>query len=1265
MLLSLRRVSQVSQACLLTLLAGHASADVTPNAAMLRYPDISADSIVFLYANDLWICPRDGGMASPLASPPGLEVHPKFSPDGKTIAFVGNYDGGRDIYTIPVTGGVPSRVTHHPGGETICDWTPDGKGITFHFSGLAGLGRQMQLFKVSAAGGLPEQLPVPYGTYGTLSPDGNWLAYTPHSTDNRTWKRYRGGMATDIWLFNVQSNQSKRATDWEGTDTQAMWVPGGDGKTVYYISDAGPEHRLNVWSYTVETGARAQVTNYTSDDVRWPSMGPGKGGKGEIIFQLGSELRAVDLDSKKDRVITVTIPGDRPKVRARSVDASRTVTGGAISPSGKRVLIEARGDIWSAPAKEGVIRNLTRTDGVFERDSSWSPDGKWVAYLSDESGEYELWVRPSDARAAEEEKKEEAKAGEAKKEEAKPAEPVAKEPPAKPRKLTNLGAGFRYNPTWSPDSKLIALTDAGGRVYLVTVETGETKLIDTDPWSNQTGTSFSHDSQWIAYVRADEANSNGCIWLYNTKTGAKTRVTNPMFPVGGAVFDRKGDWLFFSASRNISSPTYSDLDTTFVYTGSAELFMAPLRKDVKNPWLPKADEEELKKDEKADKKDEKKDEKKPDAAPDDGVSGTWQATATADGAGLPPGGIAFTLNLKVGADGSVSGSVVSAMGSGKISQGTYDRSSGALSITITVGQAAVTMNGTVKNGEVSGTWTAPDGTNGKFSGRRTSGSAGGDDKAAGADKEKAKEVKIDLEGLEGRALKLPVGPGNFGGLAATEDGKFIYARTGARGSGEPPAIKIFDPKDDAPEEKTVVAGAAGFTISADGKKLLVFRGGANLSVVDASAGGKSTSVPTAGMNVTVDPRTEWKQILTDVYRLQRDFFYEPTLHGVNWAGFRDHYMKMIDDCASREDVAYVIAEFISELNIGHAYVTAPGDVEDQPQVGVGMLGCDYKLVSGADGTAYQITRVFDAGDWDTDARGPLSQHGVKAGVGDYLLAVNGVPVDTAKDPWAAFVATANRPTTITVSSKPKLDGAERDVVVKPIADESYLRFRTWIQDKREYVEKKSGGQIGYIYVPNTGVDGQNELFRQFVGERGKAALLVDERWNGGGQIPTRFIELLNRPVTNYWARRDGKDWVWPPDSHQGPKAMLINGLAGSGGDMFPWLFKRNQIGKVFGTRTWGGLVGISGNPGLIDGGGISVPTFGFYETDGTWGVEGHGVDPDVEIIDDPAKMVAGVDPQIDAAVDHLLNEIKTHGYTPPKRPASPDRSGMGIKPEDK
>ncbi len=763
-----------------------------------------------------------------------------------------------------------------------------------------------------------------------------------------------------------------------------------------------------------------------------------------------------------------------------------------------------------------------------ERDPSWSPDGRWIAYLSDASGEYELYVMQSDGKA-------------------------------ESRRLTHDGGRYRYTGSWSPDSKLITFSDKSGALFVHDVASGETTLVDTDPWSNPISANWSHDSQWLAYAKSG-SNRNGAIWLYNVGSKEKHRVTSGMFQDSLPTFDRKGDYLFFASNRKFDAPIYEDAGTTFVYTDTDVLVVVPLRDEVGSPWAPESDAE------------------------------TW------DDADTP--------------------------GEGDKDAADKDDDSEA--------------------------------------------GADGDSDSADADEDDDKDeeiepVKIDIEGFERRALPVPVDAGSFRRLAVTDDGKLIYSRSKVHGAGDGASIYIFDLEDKDKEEKTVVDGAGMFVMSSDGKKLLV-RKDSTWAIVDAKADQKLDKPLTMkNLFTMVDRRAEWRQMFVDAWRIERDFFYDPNMHGVDWPMIGTHYVAMLTDCSSREDLTYVIGEMISELNVGHAYARSGGDLEKEPKVSVGMLGVDFALENGA----YRIAGLREGAPWDLHARGPLGQPGVDVHEGDYLLAVNGVPVDTRMDPWASFQGMGGETVTITVSDKPVVDDDARDVVVDLLSSESKLRFRDWVEHNRRYVEQKTDGKVGYIYVPDTGRNGQNELFRQFYGQIDRKALIIDERCNGGGQIPTRFVELLNRPATNYWARRDGNDWPWPPDAQQGPKCMLINGLAGSGGDAFPYYFRQAGVGKLIGMRTWGGLVGISGNPTLIDGGRITSPTFAFYETDGTWGIEGHGVDPDIEVVDDPSKMTDGGDPQLDAAIAHMLSEMKKDGYHAPRRPAYPDRSGMGVTKDDR
>ena len=1276
-------------------------ADVRPHAKMMRFPDVSQTQIVFRYANDLWLAPREGGTAVPLASPPGHEFLPRFSADGKTIAFCGNYDGNLDLYTISVDGGVPFRITHHPAAEILCDWMPDGR-LLFATSGMGPYGRIDELFSVAAEGGLPEKLPVPYGARAAVSPDGQWLAYTPHNRDFRTWKRYCGGMASDIWLFNLRNHTSRKITDWEGTDSFPMW----QGDTLYYLSDAGPAHRLNIWAYDFTAGSHLQITHFTDYDVEWPAIGPGPTGKGEIVFQNGPDLYLLDLATDKARTVEITIPGDRPKIRPQTVDASHLIFDGDISSTGKRATCEARGDIWTLPAEKGFPRNLTHTVGVAERNPSWSPDKKWIAYFSDATGEYELYITQSDGKG-------------------------------ETRQLTKDGKIFRYNPTWSPDSKYILFTDYSGALYLHTIESGETRLIDQDPDARRPSPSWSHDSRWVAYEKFGD-NRQPAIWLYNREKDEKHQVTEGFFTDSRPTFDRKGSYLFYESLRSLGGPTYGDQGSAYVYTGTETLIAVPLRADIKYPWAPKNDDEswdsedgktkengkdkdaDKTKDDTGDKKDDAAnagDEAKPtEKAEDDGLTGVWEGNVKG-GESMPAEGLDLKITIRL-SDGSVSGHITAGPHNGTITGGSFNRESGALSFTLDVttdeGTESFSVTATVAGESMTGEVTG-ESFHATFTASRTSKDVPEEEQAEEKEKEKpVEEVKIDLDGFELRGFQLPVERGRYGQLAVNDKNQLIYASYGVPGSGKPAEIKLLDLDDEKKEEKTVVSGTGSFAISADGKKLLV-QSGDTYAIVDAAPAQKlDKKIPLDGMSVTIDPREEWREIFTDAWRIQREFFYAPNMHGVDWDAVRERYGKMLDDCASREDVSYVIGEMIAELNVGHAYYMG-GTTDPGPSVSVGMLGCDFELHDGA----YRIKKIYHGGPWDSDARGPLSRPGVNVKEGDYLLAVNGVPLDTTKDPWAAFQGMAGQTVMLTVSPKPTLEPEEeeggeqaeeateapttqsaepqsqqaaenageattqptsaesgekeeeqaekepREVLVNLLSSEGDLRFRDWIEHNRAYVEKKTDGKVGYVYVPDTAFDGQREMIRQFYGQRDKAALIIDERWNSGGFTPERMVEMLNRPLTNYWVRRYGRPNPAPGDTQQGPKCMLINGMAGSGGDAFPYYFRKAGVGPLIGMRTWGGLVGMSGNPRLIDGAYMSVPTFAFYETDGTWGVEGHGVDPDIEVIDDPAKMVDGDDPQLDAAIECMQTEIERHPYVPVPHPDYPDRSGMGIREQDK
>ncbi len=1209
------------------------------HGGIYRQPDVSASHVVFVYGDDLWTVPREGGTAVPLASPEGVETFPRFSPDGKRIAFVAAYDGSAEIYVLPAEGGVPERVTWHPGTEYLCDWTADGR-LLFSMGGLGGLRRHPQLFTVAPEGGLPERLPVPYGMYGSLDRQGTRLAYILNGGARQNWKRYRGGQAADVWVVDLEERTSKRLTDWEGNDTEPMWF----GDRVYFLSDAGAAHRMNVWVHDLKTGKRRQVTRFADADVRSPAMGPGPHGDGEIVFQEGTGLHLLDLQTEQVRPVDVSIPGARPDLRPQRIDASGQIQTWQISPTGKRTVVEARGDVWTLPARKGSPRNLTRTSSVAERDPAWSPDGKWIAYFSDGTGEYELYVTRADGKGG-------------------------------TKKLTSDGKAFRFKPTWAPDSKRIAFTDKTAALHVHDLETGKTVRVDRDPLVESDGMerpSWSHDGRWLAYARAGDTARNHSIHLWNRETGQTRQVTSDLFYDHAPAFGREGKLLFFASSRSWS-PRYADHDGTFIYGATEMLLAVPLTEDEPSPFAPRSDEESFEEEDDEDEEEEHEDDEEESAqdasAEDDGLSGTWVGLARNDEL-LPPGGLSFTLTILLDENGTVTGSLSLRVGVAAITAGRYDADSGTLTLDLEDEDGNLwKTEAEVTGSKVTGTATLVGmGLVVEFEGRRRDkrrpearGDAASGTKKSGdrQGKNKGDKVEIDLDGFEGRAVALPTKPGRFRSLAVNHKGALLYVRSPVQGAGGESEIQMFVFGGDKPKEETVASGAGSYRLSADGKQMLVLRG--DSATLQKAGTGSGKPVSKDGLTTWIRPREEWRQLVTDAWRIMRDYFYDPHMHGVDWPAVKERSLAMVEACVTRDDVSYVIREMIGELNVGHAnhWIGAPWRRRGGSTTG--MLGVDWKRENGA----YRIGRIVTGAPWDVDARGPLAAPGLDVRAGDYVLAVNGVPVDASEAPWAVFEGLAGKTITLTVSEKPVLDDDAREVLVKTARSESRLRYRAWVESKRAYVEEKTNGRVGYVYVPDTGWNGQNELMRQYQGQLAKDALIVDERWNGGGQIPTRFVEMLNRPITNYWARRDGLDWPWPYSAHQGPKCMLMNGNSGSGGDAFPHYFRQQGLGKLIGTRTWGGLVGMSGNPGLIDGSYVSIPTFAFYERDGTWGIEGHGVDPDLEVIDDPALMFDGGDPQLDAAIDVMLEELKTKTYAPPKRPAYPDRSGMGIAPEDK
>ncbi|WP_145665748.1 S41 family peptidase [Chitinophaga polysaccharea] len=1070
------------------------------DAGLFRYPDVSSSQIAFSYANDIWIVPKTGGTAIKLISPPGVETFPKFSPDGSKLAYSANYDGNTDVYVLPVAGGIPLRLTQYGGADRVVDWTQDGKQVLFASGRESTKERFNQFYTIPETGGAPVKLPLAYAEFGSWSPDGNRIAVTTRTQSFSNWKRYRGGMKADIHIFDFNKQQSENISNKsETSDEFPMWYK----NYIYFLSDRGDEKRMNLWRYDANTKASIQVTHYKDYDVHFPSIGPA-----DIVYEANGKLYLLSLGNEQTTEVKINISTDLASLKPRTVHPGGLIQSSSISPDGQRALISARGDIFSVPANSGYIKDLSRTSGVAERYPVWSPDGKNIAWWSDKSGEYELWLAPA-----------------------------GKENEA--RQVTHYGPGFRFRPYWSPNGKQIAFIDQMMKIFVLDVTTGKTTEVDKalhySPDVFETFRfSWTPDSRWLTYSR-DLENGHEAVFLFDTKDNQRHQVTSGFYDCNRPIFDESGKYLYLFTNQSFK-PTYSSIDNTFIYANSTLIGVIGLKKETPSLLATRNDAVDMKEDKKessAPAKDKDKHKKEKDKKGDD--------KKEKPGAGKP---------------------------------------------------AATT---------------------------------------------------IDLDNMEARMILLPVPGGNYSRLGAAK-GKILFLTTGMPDEDEGNGESTLQYYDIATRQvKTIIKNPGQYELSADGNKILVNNG--PYGVIDVAENQKiDTAMRVGEMTMTVQPMEEWKQLFMDTWRMERDFFYDPHMHGVDWNGVKDKYLRLLEGARTRDEVSFVIREVLGEISSSHTYNMA-GDVENAKTENVGYLGVDWQ----ADGQYYKIKRIIRGAPWNGEVRNPLDEPGVNIHEGDYILAVNGVPLTTAQEPYAGFQALAGKAVELTYNSRPAMEGA-KTAIVTTMGREYRLRHLAWIESNRKRIADATNNQVGYIYVPSTGWDGQDELIRQFNAQWDKGALIIDERFNNGGQIPDRFIEMLNRKPLAYWATRSGTPQPWPMYANFGPKVMLINGWSGSGGDAFPDYFRKAGLGPIIGTRTWGGLIGISNTPPLIDGGVITIPNFRMFNPDGTWFREGHGVDPDIPVDENLGDMAKGVDPQIERAITEIKNLLQTKGYNAPAQP---------------
>jgi tricorn protease len=1090
-----------------------AQSPASSEARLLRFPAIHGNQIVFSYAGDLFTVSSTGGVARRLTSDAGNEMFPRFSPDGKWLAFTGQYDGNTEVYAMPAEGGIPRRltITATLGRDDVSDrmgpnnivmgWKDDSH-ILFRSRRIEWNDFRGQLYLASLNGGAPEMLPLPRGGFGSYSPDGTKLAYNRVFREFRTWKRYRGGQADDVWVYDFASKQTTNITGNEAQDIIPMW----SGNRIYFLSDR--DRRLNLFVYDLGTKQTRQLTRFTDYDCKFPSLGDRA-----IVFENGGYIYTFDLATEKTGKVPIVINEDFDSGRAVLTDVSRSITNYEVAPDGSRALFGARGDVFTVPLKNGPTRNLTRTPGVHDRGAKWSPDGRSIAYISDASGEDEIYLHPQDGKGA-----------------------VVQ--------ITTGGDVYKYQPLWSPDSKKLMWSDRKQRLNYVDIDSRVITTVGSAAAFEITDYAWSPDSKWIAYARPETAEMIR-VCLYGLETRQTHAVTNGWYPSQSPAFSRDGKYLFFVSDRTFS-PSYGETEFEHIYQDMGRIYLVTLARDTKSPFEPKSDEVKVKEAAAVTRK---------DPAEPKAVAAKQDEKAAARPDSKPPA-----------AD-------------------------------------------------------AP---------------AGGD---------AAPVVKVDVEGLESRIAVLPTPASGYRNLQSAGS-RLYYVRQGARDAG--PHLCLFD-LDKAAE--TDLGTFGGFEISADGKKMLVSSERA-YAILDLPTSRIEFKDPLslADMKVTLDRHAEWRQIFNESWRQMRDFFWDPTMGGVDWVAVRKAYEPLVAHVNSRADLTYIIGEMISELNTGHAYVGG-GDLRQAPRIPLGLLGAqiDRDPVSGY----YRITRILKGENWTRDRRSPLTDIGVTARQGDYILAVDGKPTNQMADFYEALIDRAGKQVTLTVNGSPALAGS-RDTVVLPIDSEQPLYYFNWIEENREKVSKATGGRVGYVHIPDMGPAGLNEFARQYYPQFAKEAVIVDVRSNGGGNVSPMIVERLLRRPAMFDMARNTSATTDPGGLIMGPKVALADEFSASDGDIFTYRFKYYKLGPVIGKRTWGGVVGIRGTLPLLDGGVLNRPEFSRYDVAGTsWVMEGHGVDPDIVVDNDPAREFGGADQQLDKAIEVILDLLKKNPANIPPPPPYP------------
>ena len=1058
---------------------------------LLRQPTIHNEQVVFVYANDLWTASVKGGNAQRLTSDIGYESVPHFSPDGKMIAFTGEYDGNVDVFVIPATGGTPQRLTYHPSGDYVTGWTPENK-ILFRSDREGTPTQTTKFFTIGLDDSYPSSMKLTRAAYGEISPDGNHIAYTPITSWDPEWRNYRGGQAMPIWIVDLKTMELQTTSQpTKERHLDPVWF---DGK-VYFLSER--DYTSNIWYYDPQSKEEVQVTFHKKFDVKSLDADAN-----QIVYEHGGFLNLLNPNTGNTNVIPITVNADLNTSRERWENANaRDLINSSLSPNGMRAIFEYRGEIFSVPKEKGSWRNLSNSSGSAERSPVWSPKGNKIAWFSDASGEYELVI--ADQYGIIEKN-------------------ISLDQPT-----------FYFNPQWSPDGNHIAYTDTHYNIWITNIQNGKTKKADTDSYAHPNRTMnpvWSPDSQWIAYAKQQQSHFKA-IFAYNIPNEEIIQITDPLADAITPVWDESGEYIYTLASTNYGL-TSGWLDmSSFDPATTRSLYAVVLSKNGKAPKLPESDEESME-DIAADKKEKKKEREKK-----------------------------------------------------------------------------------------------------------------GFDEAE--DESKKVNVVIDQDGIYDRIVAMDLPARNYTALVKAEKGFVFIMESIDNADGM--KLHLYDTEKQ--EVKEFTDGIQGLQTSYDGKNALINHGNSysiNATTTPIKAGDGKIDTE---LKVKIDPQAEYEQIFKEGWRYMRDFLYVDNVHGAPWDDIYSWYSPWIKDVKHRTDLNYVVDIMSGEVAIGHSYVSG-GDLPSAKRIPVGLLGVDLKQ----ENNKFKISKIYNAERWNPDMESPLGMAGININEGDYILSINGKDLSTKINPYQLLEQTAGREIMIEVSSRSNGDN-KRQVLVKPVRSERDLRYIDWVEGNRRKVDEMSDGKLAYVYIPNTSPAGFVSFNRYLFSQQDKKGVVLDERNNGGGSAADYMIDILKREPFGYFNSKanDNKPWTTPMAGIFGPKVMIINERAGSGGDLLPYMFKLQKLGPLVGTRTWGGLVGTWDTPPFIDGGRMVAPRGGFYDLNGEWAVEGEGIAPDIEVIQKPILTTTGSDPQLERAIQEALQLLPAEEFKAKPEPKAPVR----------